>query len=91
MNEKASVTLYALMLTLVVIILALALAPAVSEFTETARNESTSNTLGMNCSNPNLSDANRAACVATDLTFFYFVSGLIFIAGAIATARVMFG
>lgn len=42
---------------------------------------------GLNCSNPDLSDYDKGACGLTDLTPFYFIAGLIVIAGIIAHAR----
>jgi len=90
MNKKGQMTIYALMIALVIIVLALALAPPVSQFTNSARNETNGDTIGMNCSNPDIDNFTHAACIATDLNLFYFISGLIFIAGAIVTGRIIF-
>jgi len=46
-------------------------------------------TLGMNCSTTD-DDFVKAACIATDLNLFYFIGGLIFLGGAILTARTIF-
>jgi len=89
-NKKGSVLIYGLMLSLTIIILALALAPSVSQFTNDARNASSENIIGMNCNNATISDFTKAACVATDINLFYFVGGLLFIGGAIFTARLIF-
>ena len=90
-NKKGSVLLYGVMLSLTIIILTLALAPAVSEFTVTARNASVVNaTVGMDCGNSSISDFTKAACYATDLNLFYFIGGLLFIGGAIFTAKIIF-
>jgi len=92
MNNKGSFVIYGLMIGLVIIILALALAPAVSQFTGNAMNVSNGDDVGLNCSyTGNISNFVRAACVVTDLSLFYFISFLIFLAGAVVTARFVFG
>jgi len=74
------------MIALVVIVLALALAGPVKSFTDEARNES-----NMDCDNSSISDFDKGACIVADITLFHFVGGLIFIAGAVLTARIVFG
>lgn len=74
------------MIALVVIVLALALASPVKSFTDEARNES-----NMDCENSSISDFDKGACIVADITIFHFVGGLIFIAGAVLTARIVFG
>jgi len=87
-NKRGSVVVFGLMLGMVVIILALALAPAVAEFTNNARATVT----GMNCAyTNNISTFVRAACVATDMSLFYFIAFLIFLGGAVVTAKFAFG
>jgi len=90
MEKKGSVLIYGIMLGLVIIILALALAPTVSQFTTTAMNESSDNQIGLNCSSDTISNFDKAACVVVDLNLFYFIAGLIFIAGAVITAKIVF-
>ena len=46
---------------------------------------------GMDCDNASISNFDKAACVATDLMLFYFISFLVFLAGAIVTAKFAFG
>ena len=89
MDSKGSILIYGLMLSLVIIVIALALSPAVSESVNDARSESVGDVLGMNCSTTS-DNFIKSACVATDLSLFYFISGLIFIAGGILTAKVVF-
>jgi len=91
MNNKGSVIIYGLMLGLTVLILALALAPSVQDFTTDARNVSTNSSVGMDCSNSSISNFDKATCVVIDLNLFYFIGGLIFIAGIIVTAKIVFG
>ena len=89
-NKKGQVIFYGLMVGLVVLLLALALAPAVSESTTRAMNETVGDAVGLNCTT---TDSNflKAACVATDITLFYFIGFLIFLSGAIVTAKWYFG
>ena len=89
-NKSGNVTIYGIMLALTVIVLALALAGPVKEFTDTARNNTDGDTIGMDCSNGTISDFTKAACVATDLNIFYFIGGIIVLAGVIISARIIF-
>jgi len=92
MNDRGSFVIYGFMVGLVILILALALAPAISQFTTSAMNVTDGDKVGLNCSyTANISNFDRAACVATDLTLFYFVSFLVFLAGAVVTAKFAFG
>ena len=90
MNKRGSILIYGIMLSLVVIILAFALAPAVSESTNGAMNVSSGDKIGMDCSNASISNFDKAACVATDLSLVWFVGGLILIGGAVVTAKIIF-
>jgi hypothetical protein len=90
LNNKGSVFIYGMMVGLIIIILGMALAPAVSQFTNGARNTTTADSLGMNCSNSSISNFDKAACVSTDLTLFYFGAAIIFIGGAIIISRIIF-
>ena len=91
MNKKGSVVIFGLMLGLTIIILTLSLAPVVQEFTEAARNETAGDIAGLDCSNDSISNFNKAACVATDISLFYFIGALIFISGLVITSKVVFG
>ena len=87
-DKRGSFVIYGLMVGLVIMILALALAPAISQFTGSAMNVTDGDKVGLNCSyTGNISNYDRAACVATDLTLFYFISFLVFLAGAVVTAK----
>jgi hypothetical protein len=91
MNKDGGVVIYGVMLGLVIVVLALALAPVVMNSTNRARNATIGDTIGMDCNNASISDFDKAACTATDLTLFYFIGGLIFIAGTVITAKIIFG
>ncbi len=83
MNKQGSVMIYGLMLALVLLILGLALAPAVKDFTTDARTN-------MDCDNESISNFDKAGCIATDMTLPYFIGTVIFIGGAIITAKIIF-
>jgi len=91
MNKSGSVVIYTLMIGMVIIILALALAPLVQDFTTSAMNSTSGDTAGLDCDNSSISNFDKATCVSTDLTLFYFIGALIFIAGLIITSKVVFG
>ena len=86
LNKKSQVFFYTLMLGVLVLVLALALAPPVRDFTTGAMNETSGDTLGMNCSGTT-DPFVKVTCVATDLSLFYFIGFLIIIAGAIVSAK----
>ena len=90
MNKNGGMFFYLFMLGLTIAILALALAPAVQDFTSDAMNPSSANMLGMDCDNASISNFDKAACLVTDLNLFYFIGGLLFIAGAVVVSRVVF-
>jgi len=90
MWKKGSVTIYGIMLGLAIIVLVLALAGPTQQFTESARNVTVGDTVGMDCNNDSISDFTKAACVATDVSLFYFISGLLLIAGVVITAKIYF-
>ena len=90
-NKKGTYLLYGFMLGMVIIILALALAPAMSQFTGDAMNVSVGDDIGLNCSYDNISNFDKATCIATDMTLFYFIGFLICLGGAVVTAKFIFG
>lgn len=90
-NKKGQVVIYTFMLALCIIIVALALIFPITETTNAVRNETYLGEMGgMNCSNPGIDMFVNSACLTTDLTSFYFIGGLIFIAGVVITARIVF-
>ena len=90
MNDKGSTMFYGIMLGFVIIIVALALAPAVSEFNTIARNVTTGDAYGLDCSNSSISNFDKATCTAIDINLFYFIATIIFIGGAAVTAKIIF-
>jgi len=46
---------------------------------------------GLDCDNSSISNFDKATCIATDLMLFYFIGFLIFLAGAVITAKFVFG
>ena len=85
LNNKGQVLFYSFMLGLVIIILALALAEPVKTQVDSIRGSD-----NLNCSSSTISDYDKAACVVADLTIFHFIGGLIFIGGAVLTAKIIF-
>ena len=79
------------MLGLLVLVLALALSEPVKEQIDSVRNTTTlEGTVGLDCTNSSISTYDKGACIVSDLTIFHFVSGLIFIAGAVILAKLVF-
>jgi len=89
MNKRSQTLIYGIMLGLTIIILAMALAPSISQFTNSARNETSGDTIGLNCSTTT-SNFDKATCIVTDLSLFWFIGSLIFIAGAVIVAKIVF-
>lgn len=89
-NKVGQVWAYSLMLGIVVIVLALALAPAGKQFIDNAMNQSTSDFIGLDCSNNSISNFDKATCRITDFSLPYFFGGLILIGAGIITARIYF-
>lgn len=83
MNKRGQVVFVTFMIAVVVIVLALAFAFPVKEATTNARAD-------MNCSDTSISNFDKAGCMASDLTLFYVIGGMIFIAGVVMAARVVF-
>ena len=90
MNKKGQVIIITFMIGLVVAILALALAPGLQSQIDDARNESTASSIGLDCGNESISNFDKAACVASDITLPYFIGFLLFLAGAIVVGRIIF-
>jgi len=91
MNENGQVFFYTLMIGILVLVIALSLAGPVRDTVDSARNQTTDEgQIGLDCTNSSISDFDKAACIVSDLTIFHFIGGLIFIAGSIITARLIF-
>lgn len=91
MKSKGQVAFYAIMLSMVLIVLVLALAPAGKQFIDDAMNASTSDFIGLDCSNTSISTFTHATCIITDFSLAYFFGGLLLIALGILGARIYFG
>lgn len=84
MNNNGQIIFYSLMLGVTILILVLALAYPVKQQVDIARSPD-----NMNCSSSTLTTSQNIACIATDLTLFYFIGTLLFIAGAVILARII--
>jgi len=89
-SKKGQVVGYSLMLGVVVLVLAMAFAFPVKQTTDIARNNTDGDTLGMDCGNSSISNFQKGACMVTDISIFYFIGGLIVIAGSNITAKIIF-
>ena len=89
-HKKGQTIIYGLMVALAIIVLALALAPPVTNFSATAMNNTTTTSVGLNCTDGSIDNYYKAACVVTDLYSPYFVGALLFIGGAILISRIIF-
>jgi hypothetical protein len=89
-NKKSQILIYGLMLSVTIIILAMAIAPAISESSETARNVTNGDTIGLDCTNSSISNFDKATCVVTDINTFYFVGSLIMIGGIVLISKIIF-
>lgn len=91
MNNHGQVLFFSLMLGIVILVVALALAGPIKDSIDSARNATTDEgQVGLNCTSPVLSNYDKGACLVSDLSIFYFISGLIFIAGAIMVSKIIF-
>jgi len=91
LNKKAQVFFYSLMLGILILVVALALAGPTKDFVDSARNGTTDEGMpGLDCTNSSISTYDKGACVVADLTIFHFIGGLVFIAGAVIVAKLIF-
>jgi len=91
MNNNGQVFFYSLMLGILLIVLALALAGPTKDFVDSARNTTTDEgQAGLDCGNSSISTYDKGACVVADLSIFHFAGGIIFIAGAVISAKLIF-
>ncbi len=86
MNNKGQVAFLVMMIGIVIIVLALAFAPPLKTQIDTTRGVD-----GLDCANNSISTFDKATCIVTDLNMFYFVGGLIFVAGAVIMGRRVLG
>jgi hypothetical protein len=92
MNKKGQTIFFTLMLAITVIILALALAFPTKQIVDLTTNfsgDTPSTIQTLNCNDASISNFDKATCRITDISQFYFIGGLIFLAGGILAARVL--
>jgi len=90
MNKNGQVIAFTLMLAVVIIILALAMTYPISEAVGNARNESSGDTIGLNCTTTT-DEFVQGTCIVTDLFTPYFIGFVIALAGAVVGAKILFG
>jgi len=90
MDKSGQTIFFTFMLALTVIVVALALAFPVKEAVDNATNYTNSSTVSnLDCNNSSISNFDKGACIVTDMSMFYFIGGLIFLAGTILAAKVL--
>ena len=90
MNSRGQIWGYAVMLSMVLLVLALALAPAVATFASEAMNTTTDSRIGLDCNNESINNFAKGSCTILDFSQAYFIGGIILIALAVLTARIVF-
>ena len=90
MNNKGQIWGYAIMLSMVLLVLALAIAPSIKTVTNNAMGNSTADFIGLNCSDDAQSNFVKGTCVIVDFSQAYFIIGILLIALAVVTARIIF-
>ena len=90
MNNKGQAWGYAIMISITLLVLAMALAPAIKSFTDDTMNQTVGDRAGLDCNNDSISNYNKATCVITDFSQAYFIGGIILIALALITAKIVF-
>lgn len=92
MNNRGQLTTFfvTLMIGLVVIIIAMAFAPLLQQMITGAAQNSTSTTLGLNCTSP-VDSYRQGTCMISDISLPAFIGALIFAGGAIIGARLLVG
>jgi hypothetical protein len=86
MNKRGQVIIVLLMIAITMIIVVLALSPLIKQIVDESRNSN-----NLDCENASISNFDKTTCVASDMTQFYFIGGMIFLAGSVVTARVLIG
>lgn len=90
-NKGGQVIIVTIMIALCVILLAFALAPALKQFNEDLRAPTSDIAVGLDCNNSSISTFDKGTCLIADISFPYFIAFLIFLAGAIITAKLIGG
>ena len=88
-NNKGQIWGYAVMLSMVLLVLALALAPSIRTSANDAMNDTVGDRIGLNCSSELISNWDKGTCVILDFSQAYFIIGIILIALAVLTARII--
>ena len=89
MDVKGQAFFVSLMIALVFIVFALAVGPSLVQFSDNARNSSTLDSVGLNCTSSLITNFDKANCVFVDYLPPLFVGFLIFAAGAIIASRII--
>ncbi len=86
MNKRGQVAIFTLMIGIVIILLGISFAPGIKTQIDSVRG-----TTGLDCANSSISKFDKATCISTDLTMFYFIAGIVFLGGAVVAAKKFIG
>lgn len=84
MNKSGQVLFYTLMLASLILVLALALSPVIKQFINQTQSD-------MNCSDPSISEYDKATCYGWDITLWFMVLLFIVLAFIVLGAKVIGG
>jgi hypothetical protein len=88
-GQAGIIYIYGLMLGILILLLGFYLAPAISESSKNAMNESSGDFYGMDCNNESISNFQKVNCLATDLTMPYFIGFILLLSLAIIAGKVI--
>lgn len=82
-NKKGQLIFVSFMFAVTIIVLALAWAFPIREAVDNTRTS-------MDCSNTSISNFDKAGCLVSDMTIFYFIGGLIAMVGIVIGTKIAF-
>lgn len=81
-GKQGQMVFMGFMVMFAIIVLALGTAPMVKEIVDDSRNAT-----NMDCANESITNSVKVACVVTDMSMFYFITGLIALGIAVFISR----
>ena len=90
-GKRGATIIFSIMFAILIFVLILALTPALTQFVDISTIASTNNSVGLDCSNENISIFDDATCNAVQILNPLFIGVVIGLAGLIIGARVVFG
>ncbi|MBW2965491.1 hypothetical protein KY342_00135 [Candidatus Woesearchaeota archaeon] len=90
-NKKGQAIFYSMMLSVALIVLVLAFLPIGQSFVDSAMNQTTGDTIGLDCDNSSISNFQKGTCDILDFSSAYVFGGMLLIALGILTAKITIG